>query len=164
MIPQNKIEDFGVHADKYYPLSVSVFKSSTDAQILDQLWSTYWQQTLTASPLLTNRTFVDGQVRHVAEQVARAVPLFQQRAAMQAHNLALGSGARSRSNIDSPLRGADIVRELTPAGENTRAAGKHARGLRPGHAKAVSSASTNSASGTEADAAEAALERAASDA
>lgn len=26
-IPLNKIEDFGVHANSYYPLEVSVFKS-----------------------------------------------------------------------------------------------------------------------------------------
>ncbi len=35
----NKIEDFGVHANQYYPLDVSFFKSSLDSHMLDMLWN-----------------------------------------------------------------------------------------------------------------------------
>lgn len=38
-IPMNKIEDFGVHANQYYPLDVSFFKSSLDSHMLDMLWN-----------------------------------------------------------------------------------------------------------------------------
>jgi COP9 signalosome complex subunit 5 len=51
-IPLSKIEDFGVHASKYYSLSVSHFKSSLDTKLLDLLWNKYWVATLSQSPLL----------------------------------------------------------------------------------------------------------------
>jgi COP9 signalosome complex subunit 5 len=38
-IPLSKIEDFGVHANQYYPLDVSFFKSSLDSHMLDMLWN-----------------------------------------------------------------------------------------------------------------------------
>lgn len=52
-IPLSKIEDFGVHANAYYPLEISHFKSSTDAKLLDLLWNKYWVTTLSQSPLVT---------------------------------------------------------------------------------------------------------------
>ncbi|KAJ4305744.1 COP9 signalosome catalytic subunit rri1 [Kalmusia sp. IMI 367209] len=41
-IPLGKIEDFGAHASHYYPLTVSHYKSSLDAKLLDSLWNKYW--------------------------------------------------------------------------------------------------------------------------
>lgn len=52
-IPLEKIEDFGVHANRYYPLDVSFFKSSTDSQLLQVLWNQYWTTALASSPLIT---------------------------------------------------------------------------------------------------------------
>lgn len=52
-IPSNKIEDFGVHASRYYSLEVSHFKSSLDNKLLDLLWNKYWVMTLSQSPLIT---------------------------------------------------------------------------------------------------------------
>ncbi|KPV71431.1 uncharacterized protein RHOBADRAFT_22793, partial [Rhodotorula graminis WP1] len=52
-IPQDKIDDFGVHAASYYPLEVSHFKSSHDARLLDSLWNRYWVMTLSQSPLVS---------------------------------------------------------------------------------------------------------------
>ena len=52
-IPLDKIEDFGVHANQYYSLDISIFKSTADAEILKELIAAYWQQTLTHSPLTT---------------------------------------------------------------------------------------------------------------
>ncbi len=52
-IPLEKIEDFGVHANAYYPLKVSVFRSALDAQLLESLWNKYWVNTLSQSPLVT---------------------------------------------------------------------------------------------------------------
>ena len=51
-VPLAKIEDFGSHANKYYPVEVSYFKSSLDAKLLDLLWHKYWINTLSSSPLV----------------------------------------------------------------------------------------------------------------
>jgi len=42
MIPQEKMQDFGLHANKYYQLEHSFFKSRLDSQILESLWNEYW--------------------------------------------------------------------------------------------------------------------------
>lgn len=52
-IPLNKIEDFGVHANQYYPLEVQIFKSSLDSELLGLLWNKYWVNTLSQSPLIS---------------------------------------------------------------------------------------------------------------
>jgi hypothetical protein len=52
-IPLSKIEDFGVHANQYYPLEVQVFTSSLDAELLGLLWNKYWVNTLSQSPLVS---------------------------------------------------------------------------------------------------------------
>ncbi|GAA5907437.1 hypothetical protein JCM6882_003862 [Rhodosporidiobolus microsporus] len=61
-IPVDKIEDFGVHANSYYPLEVSHFKSSHDAKLLDLLWNKYWVMTLSQSPLVSNRSYATSQL------------------------------------------------------------------------------------------------------
>lgn len=48
----DKIEDFGVHADAYYPLKVEVYKTKLDEQLLDLLWNKYWVATLSQSAAL----------------------------------------------------------------------------------------------------------------
>jgi hypothetical protein len=40
-----------VHANQYYSLDVSHFKSSLDTKVLDLLWNKYWVATLSQSPL-----------------------------------------------------------------------------------------------------------------
>ena len=52
-IPLSKIEDFGVHANAYYPLEVQIFKSSLDDHLLHLLWNKYWVNTLSQSPLIS---------------------------------------------------------------------------------------------------------------
>ena len=64
-IPLNKIEDFGVHSDRYYPLEISYFKSSLDSYMLDLLWNKYWVNTLSSSPLLGTRDLRTGQIADI---------------------------------------------------------------------------------------------------
>ena len=71
-IPLNKIEDFGVHANSYYPLKVEHFKSTMDAKLLQLLWNKYWVNTLSQSPLVVNRAYATGQVRDLADKLNRA--------------------------------------------------------------------------------------------
>lgn len=61
-IPLNKIEDFGVHCKQYYSLDVSYFKSALDTKILEALWNTYWVNTLSSNPLVTNSTYITSQI------------------------------------------------------------------------------------------------------
>lgn len=68
-VPMDKIEDFGVHANAYYPLEVSYFKSSLDRRLLELLWNKYWVNTLSASPLLANSAYATGQVKDLANKL-----------------------------------------------------------------------------------------------
>ncbi|KAI9360018.1 JAB1/Mov34/MPN/PAD-1 ubiquitin protease-domain-containing protein [Zopfochytrium polystomum] len=71
-IPLSKIEDFGVHSKRYYSLEVEVFRSSLDQGLLQLLWNKYWINTLSSSPLITNRDYTAQQIRDLAEKVDQA--------------------------------------------------------------------------------------------
>ena len=51
-VPLATVEDFGAHAQEYYQVEVTYFKSSLDAKLLDLLWHKYWINTLSSSPLI----------------------------------------------------------------------------------------------------------------
>eukprot|EP01106_Pelomyxa_sp_JSP_P006797 TRINITY_DN20_c0_g1_i2.p1 TRINITY_DN20_c0_g1~~TRINITY_DN20_c0_g1_i2.p1 ORF type:complete len:369 (-),score=116.88 TRINITY_DN20_c0_g1_i2:70-1107(-) len=71
-IPLAKIEDFGVHCKAYYPVPITYFKSSLDGRLLDLLWHKYWVNTLSSSPLLTNRGYTAGAISDLAEKLEMA--------------------------------------------------------------------------------------------
>jgi COP9 signalosome complex subunit 5 len=71
-IPLAKAEDFGAHASKYYSLEVSHFKSSLDNQLLGTLWNKYWVQTLSQSPLFTNRDYGSKQMLDMSSKIRQA--------------------------------------------------------------------------------------------
>ncbi|KAH7921832.1 Mov34-domain-containing protein [Leucogyrophana mollusca] len=71
-IPLSKIEDFGVHANQYYPLPVEVFKSSLDTELLGLLWNKYWVNTLSQSPLISNRAYAVSQLADLHQKLAKA--------------------------------------------------------------------------------------------
>ncbi|KAJ3369908.1 COP9 signalosome complex subunit 5a [Allomyces arbusculus] len=77
-IPLSKIEDFGVHANQYYQLDVSLFKSRLDAQLLDLLWNKHWVNTLAQSPLTSNKDYFVGQMGDIAAKLDRAESQVQQ--------------------------------------------------------------------------------------
>ncbi|TKY89894.1 hypothetical protein EX895_001191 [Sporisorium graminicola] len=102
-IPLNKIEDFGVHADQYYPLEVEHFKSSLDAKLLDLLWNKYWQTTLSQSPLVSNRAYTTAQVKDLAEKLAQtnaAVVGRQSVSSVPFAPAAAASAAQAQSDAD----------------------------------------------------------------
>ncbi|KAA8916213.1 hypothetical protein TRICI_001648 [Trichomonascus ciferrii] len=70
-IPLAKMEDFGVHASKYYQLEISYFKSSLDTELLDLLWNKYWASTLSQSPLITNQNYTSEQMSDLAKKTAK---------------------------------------------------------------------------------------------
>jgi len=71
-IPISKIEDFGVHCKRYYPIDVSYFKTTLDSHLLDLLWNKYWVSTLSSNVLLTNRDYTAGQIGDLAEKLEQA--------------------------------------------------------------------------------------------
>jgi COP9 signalosome complex subunit 5 len=71
-IPLSKIEDFGAHASKYYSLEVSHYKSSLDTKMLELLWNKYWVQTLSQSPLFTNREYSSKQMLDLSSKIREA--------------------------------------------------------------------------------------------
>ena len=64
-IPMDKVEDFGVHSKRYYPLEVSYFRSALDSALLGLLWNKHWVATLSASPLLATAGLLVGQLRDI---------------------------------------------------------------------------------------------------
>jgi len=97
-IPLNKIEDFGVHADRYYPLKVEHFKSSMDNQLLDLLWNKYWVSTLAQSPVIVNRDYAVGQLEDLAEKLSRTKPQVARKGGLNLSSL--GYNAASSRNAD----------------------------------------------------------------
>lgn len=71
-IPLDKIEDYGVHSNSYYPLETSFFRSSMDAKLLEALWDKYWIATLSSSPLVSQRAFVEDQMWDLAQKLEQA--------------------------------------------------------------------------------------------
>ncbi|KAJ6620644.1 JAB1/Mov34/MPN/PAD-1 ubiquitin protease-domain-containing protein [Mycena sp. CBHHK59/15] len=71
-IPLSKIEDFGVHANQYYQLDVEIFKSSRDTALLGMLWNKYWVNTLSQSPLISNRAYAVSQLSDLHQKLTKA--------------------------------------------------------------------------------------------
>lgn len=71
-VPLAKMEDFGAHSARYYSLEVSHFKSTLDAKILEALWNKYWVNTVSSSPLFTNRDYGTKQMAELALKIKQA--------------------------------------------------------------------------------------------
>ncbi|KAI1826190.1 JAB1/Mov34/MPN/PAD-1 ubiquitin protease-domain-containing protein [Xylaria intraflava] len=76
-VPLAKAQDFGAHASKYYALEVSHFKSTLDTHLLELLWNKYWVQTLSQSPLLTNREYGNKQMLDLGSKIREATLVVQ---------------------------------------------------------------------------------------
>lgn len=76
-VPSAKAADFGAHANRYYSLEVSHFKSSLDTQLLDQLWHKYWVQTLSQNPMFTNRDYGNKQLLELGASIKQATTSIQ---------------------------------------------------------------------------------------
>ncbi len=69
----DKIEDFGVHANAYYPLKVEIFKTKLDEQLLDLLWNKYWVATLSQS-LIVSVGYLNVEEELTLESPIRYIP------------------------------------------------------------------------------------------
>lgn len=71
-IPSEKSDDFGKHAERYYPLEVSHFKSTLNTQMLDLLWNKYWVSTLSQNPLASNKEYSTMQIADLGQKLRGA--------------------------------------------------------------------------------------------
>lgn len=78
-VPMAKAADFGAHANRYYSLEVSNYKSTLDNKLLEALWNKYWVQTLSSSPLFTNRDYVTAQIQDLAGKTKQVQENLKQR-------------------------------------------------------------------------------------
>lgn len=88
-IPTEKIVDFGAHANSYYALEVTHFKSTLDNTLLSLLWNKYWTSTLSQAPLFTNRTYNDKQIADHALKIQEVT-----------RKIKSGNSASRRSNAE----------------------------------------------------------------
>lgn len=71
LVPEGKVEDFGMHHDRYYSIPISYFKSTADSQIIDTLWNKYWINTVSNSSISQNKQYFSETCCDLAKKVAR---------------------------------------------------------------------------------------------
>lgn len=76
-IPLGKAEDFGAHANQYYSLATTHYKSTLDNDILSLLWNKYWVATLSQSPLVTSRDYGSKQIADLSQKVHKAARVIE---------------------------------------------------------------------------------------
>ena len=68
-LPLEKIEDFGVHANHYYPLEVEYFKTEMDEKLQSHFWAGMWAENLASSPLEQNLDFQKTQIKQITKKL-----------------------------------------------------------------------------------------------
>lgn len=78
-VPLAKAAEFGAHANRYYSLEVSHFKSSLDSHLLELLWHKYWVQTLSQSQLLTSREYGNSKMLDLSSKIRESTRTISRR-------------------------------------------------------------------------------------
>lgn len=122
-IPLAKIEDFGAHSSRYYSLEVSHFKSSLDTHLLELLWNKYWVQTLSQSPLFTNREYSSKQMLDLSSKIRQTSSMISK------------GGRGPQMSVGMPQR--ELVQQLEKVvKDGNKIAGEERTGLMAGEVKA----------------------------
>lgn len=110
-VPMAKAADFGAHANKYYSLEVSHFKSSLDSTLLEALWNKYWVQTLSSSPLFTNREYGTKQIEDLAGKIGQVNTVWKARAGGMSMGMQRpgGGGKGSDAGMDKVVKAAEKI-------------------------------------------------------
>ncbi|TLD31620.1 hypothetical protein PspLS_02041 [Pyricularia sp. CBS 133598] len=104
-VPLAKAEDFGAHASRYYALETEHFKSTLDAHLLELLWNKYWVQTLSQSPLITNRDYGNKQMLDLGSRIRDVIGVMQRngRSGQSGYGMALGGGSGTSKAVESAI-------------------------------------------------------------
>lgn len=122
-VPLAKEAEFGAHSSRYYSLEVSHFKSTLDTHLLELLWHKYWVQTLSQSPLLTNRDYGNKQMLDLSSKIHQATVSIAK--ARSGQGMSMPSGGRATDKmVEKVSRDANLI------------ATKERSGLSAGHIKA----------------------------
>lgn len=124
-IPLTKLEEFGAHADRYYPLDVSYFKGEADKALLNVLWNRYWSTTLAQSGLTVNYEYTNSKI----EDAARKTKMLADKKKRKDGSL---EAAYSKGR-DLTERGAALLNMLSAINDH----GKFARGTTKPHTMAT---------------------------
>lgn len=103
-VPLAKAADFGAHANRYYSLEVSHFKSSLDNTLLEALWNKYWVQTLSSSPLFTNREYGTKQIEDLAGKIQQV-----KHSARAKGGMAMRSGSKPDPALEKIVSAAEKI-------------------------------------------------------
>ncbi|KAF4468257.1 COP9 signalosome complex subunit 5 [Fusarium albosuccineum] len=107
-VPLAKAAEFGAHSSRYYSLEVSHFKSSLDSHLLELLWHKYWVQTLSQSPLLTNRDYGNKQMLDLSSKIKEATAGIARSRAGQ--GMMMGTGAKNTDKaVDKLARDTNLI-------------------------------------------------------
>eukprot|EP00300_Choanocystis_sp_HF-7_P001279 c11028_g1_i1.p1 GENE.c11028_g1_i1~~c11028_g1_i1.p1 ORF type:complete len:362 (-),score=68.61 c11028_g1_i1:22-984(-) len=94
-VPADKIEEFGVHADAYYKLETTFFKSRADDRVLASLWEEYWVASLSANPLVSNRDYFVAQLAGTSKKIEAADAEIGQSGRMRTGRMRTGAAGAS---------------------------------------------------------------------
>ncbi len=108
-VPMAKAADFGAHANRYYPIEVSHYKSTLDSKLLEALWNKYWVQTLSSSPLFTNRDYVTSQIQDVAGKTKLVQGDMKQRSNMGPITAPRGKGKGGDEQLAKVVKSAEKI-------------------------------------------------------
>lgn len=102
-IPLGKAEDFGAHANQYYSLETTHYKSTLDTEILSLLWNKYWVATLSQSPLFTSRDYGSKQMMDLSQKIRKAAR------AIETSGPRGGSATTKDQQLDKVVRGGQRI-------------------------------------------------------
>lgn len=68
-VPLSKVEDFGLHWRKYYPLKVEIYKTEQDEHLIHLLKQQLWNQALSINLPLTCRTHINSTLQDTSTRL-----------------------------------------------------------------------------------------------
>ena len=100
-----KIEDFGLHAHRYYKLEHSIFKSELDQSQFEYLWNQYWVQTISTSSLLLSKELMSKSILDVSEKLNK----FKNNPSLMRRDRLIGlTSRRSERGGEAPKKDSEI--------------------------------------------------------
>jgi len=73
VVPLHKIQEWGLHANKYYSLTVSYYKSSLDSKVIDILWNKYWISTLSKNSITQSHDYYCDRICDLSKKIPASV-------------------------------------------------------------------------------------------
>ena len=106
-VPMDKIEDYGLHASKYYKLEHSIFKSELDQSQFEYLWNQYWVQTISTSSLLFSKESMSKSIYDISEKLNK----YKNNPSLMRRDRLIGlTSGRSERGGEAPKKDSEITK------------------------------------------------------